>query len=225
MGFFDDILDIGGDVLGFFGGNPIGQQLATTGFDLLSPVIQEFLYGDADPRDLLTPEQLEAMRLSNEGRQVGLTAATQILPFATPEAQEAIVRREASRGAYEADTQRRRQVARGVRTPFTSNYYDNIDPIVRRALSITDPYTRAAGFGAQAASAAVGQPYQGPGDIGALARAEDLARQGQLTQAAGNILPAINLMFGGGGQPQVSGFANTGAGTTYMTPSAHGNPF
>jgi len=113
MSFWDDILGIGGDIISgagkFFGSNA-GNQVLSTGMDLLSPQIQQWLYGNANPNDFLSPEQQQAITLSNQVRQFQLASGDSMLQYATPEAQEAIVRREAARGAYEADLVRTRKV-------------------------------------------------------------------------------------------------------------------
>lgn len=218
MSFWDDIIDIGENIIGgvgdFLFGSDAGNQIVSTGLDLLSPAVQEWIYGNQDPRDFLTPEQLHAINLSNQAREFQLGQARGMAQYATPEAQEAIVRREAARHAYEADMVRRRQVARGVRSPFTSNYFDNIDPIVRRALNLSDPVSRAMNLRNQAAATAAGVPaYVGPQNIGALAFGVDHARQGQIQNAAANILPAINVLFGDSGDGDgVSGFEDTSYG-------------
>lgn len=212
MGFFDDLLGGVGDFIGGLFGSGIGDELINIGGQLLSPAIAEALYGSTDPSSFLTPEQREAVRLSNEARQINLNAGRRIMGYATPEMQESIVRREAARHALERDMLRRRQVARGVRTPFTHNYYDNVDPIVRAALSLSDPYTRAADFAAQAAGAASGLPsYQGPQNAAALAVGADMAREADVQGMLGRITPSIvNVALGGGGRSPVSGFADTG---------------
>ena len=211
---FWDFLDPVIDVVGGFLGSDLGSTVVDAGLGLVSPGISDAIYGQTDPRDLLTPEQIRAIELSNEARQFQMKQAQYMAQYATPEAQTGAVRKQAAMSAYEAENNRVRQVARGKRTPFTNNYYDNIDPIVRRAMDIQDPVQRAMQLRSGAAAAAQGVPaYTGPANTGQLAYGIDRYNQGQTEQTLGNLVgsPTVQNFFGGGGQnSMVSGIQNSG---------------
>lgn len=211
MGWLSEIIDVGTDILGgIFGGG--GSNIP----DLLG-ASAPWLTGLMPQQPVMTPEQLALIEQTRQSQQVAMEGqiANQALAarllgqgFADPNYYKADATMMGAMAANQLEGERRRQVARGGRSPFTTNDFDR-DKFMRmyQALQgLTVPERALAGAGAIGnlnASSPV-STYAGPAG-GQLAA--NLAGQQQLGLALdslGGLIPGVlqGLSGGGGGGSQ-----------------------